>query len=321
MDTHYDYSANKGSPLLSSEPSENTMDAIRQHMKGMNERLSYVKGKWKQRPLIHKIIIGGVCLGIIVWFYYYIRGKYIKRKVRGTPFLTGIKQKKPYNGAKDTKIIPNDQVKVTDEGVYTYSFWIYVSGFNQGFIGEKTWEWETYRYGDWKHIMHRGTPLIDTNGSPTSNDSNIQFPGFWLTPKLNNFVTVFQNGYQIERLELNDIEMNIWVNFTLVIEHYSISIYRDGKLLKTLVLKQKLVPVKNKDIYITSDKNKNGGFPGYLSFLVYYNKALGPHEVDLLYKYYLSYINRYKKILDNKLWANSNSPGLITNNSNSDEIS
>lgn len=323
MNTHYNYSANKGGPKLSIEPSKNTMNAIRFKLRFVNASVIHIKKKWKALPLVQKLIVAAVAAGILVWFYYYLKSVYNKKKIMGTPFLTGIKKNVPYNASNKNKIISSDNLEVDNEGVYTYSFWIYVNGFNQGFERDNLPTWETYRYGEWKHIMHRGTPLINSNGSPMPNDNLLQFPGFWLTPKLNNFVTIFQNGDQIERLELNDIEMNIWVNFTLVIEHYSISIYRDGKLLKTLVLKQKLVPVQNKNMYITYDgkNNDKSGFPGYLSFLVYYNKALEPNEVNLLYKSYLGYINRYKKFIDKKLWHNANSPGLVTNSDISEELS
>jgi len=79
-------------------------------------------------------------------------------------------------------------------GHFSYSFWIYVNNQNT----EKNWN--TYRNSEWKSIFYRGSPINAT----TDLTSITQFPGFWLTPKLNNLVLVFQQSETstpIERVE------------------------------------------------------------------------------------------------------------------------
>jgi hypothetical protein len=89
---------------------------------------------------------------------------------------------------------------------FTYSFWLYVNGNNNCI--NKDNNWNSYRNKEWKSIFYRGTP-INEDGNLTNL---VQFPGFWLTPVLNNLVIVFQNANNIERLypyTLNQITFEI----------------------------------------------------------------------------------------------------------------
>ena len=164
-------------------------------------------------------------------------------------------------------------------GYFTYSFWVYINGNN-----DNKNNWENFRYNEWKSIFYRGTP-IDSNGDLSNL---IQFPGFWLTPVLNNMVIVFQNGSYVERLELDNIPFNTWMNIVVVVETKSVSIYVNGLLDRTLSLYQSISIMNGYNLYLTSDiktsKNQNqSGFAGQLSELIYYNYSLKPNEIYKLY--------------------------------------
>ena len=198
-------------------------------------------------------------------------------------------------------------------GYFTYSYWMYVNGNNNNI--NKTNNWNNYRYNEWKSIFYRGSP-IDSNNTDLSQ--LIQFPGFWLTPVMNNLVIVFQNGSYVERLEINNIEFNKWMNIIVVVEMKSVTIYINGLLERTLNLYQNITLMTNYNLYIAGDKlistdQKQSGFPGYLAFLTYYNYALSINNINIIYNYYKKIINKYQNTILGNNQQNLNK-SLITNN-------
>ena len=190
-------------------------------------------------------------------------------------------------------------------GYFSYSFWLYVKDTNYSSVSSYG-----YRYNEWKSIFYRGV----TN---TTYDGLFQYPGFWLSPKLNNLVVVFQetgNSTIVERIELNNIPINQWFNIACVVESKSVSLYINGLLDRTLSLNQSIKNMNNYDLNITSDSalsaNSKMGFDGSLAELIFFNYALTPADVYNSYLYYLPIITTYQ----NKLIKNNyNTSSLITN--------
>lgn len=210
----------------------------------------------------------------------------------GTPIQqTNIKQNgSPYdsmndNGKKGLTISNKSLDKEKNIGYFSYSFWIYVN--NQA--GEQNWN--TYRNSEWKSIFYRGSPI----NNKTDLTNITQYPGFWLTPKLNNLVIVFQQSVTsspIERIELSNIELNKWLNVTTVNEGRSVNIYLNGLLEKTVSLNQSPLDMSNSSLYLSYDSTP-GGFPGNLAYLTYYNYPLDAADVNKIYLYYEPIINNY----------------------------
>jgi hypothetical protein len=229
----------------------------------------------------------------------------------GIPILETdiVKTKIPYNCLNTSLTIPNSKLEQDLYGGYfTYSFWLYV---NNGNDSDKA-NWNNYRYNEWKSIFYRGNAINDTGDL----SSLIQFPGFWLTPVINNMVIVFQNGSYVERLEINNIPFNTWTNFTVVVETKSVSVYINGNLDRTLNLYQSITVMNSYNLYLTSDiltsKNKKeSGFAGSVAELIYYNYALNAYDINKSYHYYKKIINKYQYKIDSQ--SNYKIPGLITN--------
>ena len=220
------------------------------------------------------------------------------------------KNKSPYNCMSNSLVINNNVLpQELSGGYFTYSFWIYING-NNNFVNS-TNTWNNYRYKEWKSIMYRGTP-INSDGDLSTL---VQFPGFWLTPVLNNMVIVFQNGSYVERLEMTDIPFNTWMNYTVVVETKSVSVYVNGFLDRTLNLYQNISLMNGYNLYLTSDIStsvkKESGFAGSLAELIFYNYALSPYDIQKSYHYYKKIIDSYqfKKTANNGYVL----PGLITN--------
>jgi len=229
----------------------------------------------------------------------------------GTPILETniVKTNSPYNCLNTSLSIPNYKLEQDLRGGYfTYSFWLYV---NNGFDSSIP-NWNNNRYNEWKSIFYRGNAINDTGDL----SSLIQFPGFWLTPVLNNMVIVFQNGSYVERLEINNIPFNTWTSFSIVVQTKSVSVYINGNLDRTLNLYQSITVMNSYNLYLTSDmltsKNKDeSGFAGSLAELIYYNYALNASDINKSYNFYKKIIDSYqiKKHPQN----NYKIPGLITN--------
>ena len=221
--------------------------------------------------------------------------KYIGNPIIATDIL---KNKKPYNCLSnylivDSGVLPKDLVG----GYFSYSFWLYVNG-NKNDIN-KDRNWYSYRYNEWKSIFYRGTE-IDKNGNMATLT---QYPGFWLTPNLNNMVIVFQNSGYIERIEVTNIPFNKWMNYTVVVEAKSVSIYIDGRFDRAISLYQNVTPMNGSKLYVANDRNiskdKNlYGFAGSIAQLTYYNFALIPQDIFGAYNYYASILQTYQSSID-----------------------
>ena len=189
-------------------------------------------------------------------------------------------------------------------GYFSYYFWLYVKDTN--YSSDPT---KGFRINEWKSVFFRGT-------QSTTYDGLLQYPGFWLSPKLNNLVIVFQEGNIVERIELINIPINEWFNVCCIVESKSVSIYINGLLDRTLSLNQSIKIMNNYDLFLTSDSSlsslnpKLGGFDGSLAELIFYNYALTPDDVYKSYLYYLPYLNNYQNKLDSN---NYNTSSLITN--------
>jgi hypothetical protein len=229
----------------------------------------------------------------------------------GNPILQTdiVKNKTPFDCAGNNLVIPFNQLpKDLNGGYFTYSFWIYINGNNS----LHKYTWDNYRNSHWKSIFYRGN-AVNPQGDLTNL---VQFPGFWLKPKVNDMVIVFNNGSYVERLEINNIELNKWTAISVVVETKSVSVYVNGLLERTLNLYQPITLMNNYHLYIGSDqntdKNKLSGFPGSIAELIFYNYALTPHNIFQSYLYYKEIVHKYQKNQNSKY--NYSIPNLITNN-------
>jgi hypothetical protein len=337
------------------EETQQFIENVSNKIKGVSRGYLSVKAKWNETSLLIKILnIGSTILltfyftyinytlalsiifFIISFFVLFIFNKlfafmylaiYIiimveitntKNIAYGIPLkVTDLNYtKSPLDCTSSSSILTIDSKEFQKElqlGNTTYSFWIYVNGSNNS--GSQN-TWNTYRYKEWKSIMYRG-----------NSNSQTQFPGFWLTPTLNNLVIAFQhNNSKVERIQLDNIEMNKWVNIITVIENKSISVYIDGLLDRINNLDQTIPDVSTYSLYMNNDYtsvipeeenninisiNKNG-FPGYITNVINYNYPLTANYIKEAYIYYKKIIDNYQIKLDNKN-NTYNIPSLITN--------
>jgi hypothetical protein len=223
----------------------------------------------------------------------------------------------PYNCMANSLTVQNSSLpQDLNGGYFTYSFWLYINNTTNNSANNlsttATSSWNNYRYNEWKSIFYRGN-AIDSSGDLSSL---VQFPGFWLTPVLNNMVIVFQNGSYVERLEIIDVPFNTWTNFSVVVEAKSVSVYINGLLDRTLNLYQSVTIMNGYNLYLTSDimtstNQSQSGFAGNLAELIFYNYALTSLDIYNSYVYYKKIINSYQNKINSSI--NYNKGSLITN--------
>tara|TARA_B100001027_G_scaffold163886_1_gene116198 strand:+ start:3629 stop:4624 length:996 start_codon:yes stop_codon:yes gene_type:complete len=253
-----------------------------------------------------KIIVIIVFFIIILYLFLIILGSVlspptelflIKGKIPGSSTLT-IKQNNI-----NTRIIRSNNKKQGIE--YTWSVWLYID--NIDITNEKYY-----------HIFHKGDnafnnkfaneePMVDGMNIPCSNgngnqsnalalnciDDNSPYdsalpsqginfpnnsPGVYLSPNSNELlivVNVFNNI--METVVIKNIPIKKWINLMIRVESNMLDIYINGTLSNSHKLSG--VPKQNYgNVYIGS-YNNSGTFPGEISCLRYWAKALSPGDI------------------------------------------
>jgi len=185
---------------------------------------------------------------------------------------------------------------------FSYSMWLFVNNSNSLYDDK----WNNYRYNEWKSILYAGTSEITT--SDTSNLN--QYPGFWMTPKLNNIVITFQsNSNKVDKFEVKNFPMNEWFHLTCVVERNSVSIYINCEMQNSFNL-HSIIPGDYTDynLYIANDarlsNTTKNGFPGFLGNLSYYNYALNQTQIDMICN---NYGQQFKALQSKENKNNNNS--------------
>ena len=144
-----------------------------------------------------------------------------------------------------------------------------------------------YKEGEWKHIMHKG--------SPTSYPHRA--PGVWLHPTKNS-LRVYMNTFdEINKyVDIDDIPIKKWVCVQLVLQNINshttpdedivdldnnqvLDVYINGQNKKTMIFNS--VPKQNNgDLYL----NINGGYDGFFSRLKYFPYATDFEQIGSLVK-------------------------------------
>ena len=140
---------------------------------------------------------------------------------------------------------------------FSYSFWLIIR------------DWR-YKYGEWKHVFHKGNNTSWPNRAP----------GVWFHKEQNN-MRVYMNVHNKvnEYVDIDDIPINKWVYVVVSVRGEYLDVYINGELMKRHKLSG--IPKQNfNNLYVTSF----GGFGGFLGKFRYFNRALSSYEIFELAK-------------------------------------
>ena len=279
------------SPQLDNfKPDQATVQAITQGLSKIRYGQFQIKKSINQAPTQYKMII--ILIGIVILvilFYFLIYKKPLT--LTHTTILKGLMKSppKPFNAKTnkgfiykdpvnndETPYVPSNVLDIENQQQYTISFWIYPRGSHIK-QPENTGDW-SYKYGQWKHILHVG----DWNNGKADNQS----PGFWLSPETNRLNIMIDTTQEKERIILDNLNLNSWTNITVTVNNFSVSVYSNGRLEKTITLRYAPVRIFNQKMYVC----ENGGYAGYLAFIEAYSTPLEPDAVYNIYKYFLPWM-------------------------------
>lgn len=136
---------------------------------------------------------------------------------------------------------------------FSYAFWMHINDWN-------------YKYGQWKHVMHKGNDTSWPNRSP----------GIWLHPK-KNAMRVYMNTFKNigEYADVNDLPIGKWFHVVVAVRQRNLDVFVNGNLVKRHSLEG--IPKQNYgDLYINAWR----GFGGFLSKIRYYDYYLSFAQMD-----------------------------------------
>jgi len=123
-----------------------------------------------------------------------------------------------------------------------------------------------------RHIFHKGSFNINDDGI----NEPLNCPGLYLKPNTNTLLLIMNSYDNIkEEIEIKEIPLNKWINVIIVCKNKQVDVYINGTLIRRHVMTS--VPKQNYEkIYIAL----NGGFPGYISSLRYFDSVLSAYKID-----------------------------------------
>lgn len=169
--------------------------------------------------------------------------------------------------------IPIMRSKNQDKGIeFTYTVWIFINDL------------PLKKGGAYKHIFHKGSGPGDSIGSANeaTHSQGIygpnHAPGLYISPDSNSLVVVMNTFKNIvEKVEINDIPLNKWINVAIRVEGKNMDVYINGTIALRHVFAS--IPKQNYgNVYV----NMESGFDGFLSDLWYHDYALSGTEVDAI---------------------------------------
>jgi hypothetical protein len=136
---------------------------------------------------------------------------------------------------------------------FTYSFWFVIENLE-------------YKYGEWKHMFHKGNKTSYPNRAP----------GVFIHPT-KNAVRIYMNTLNniLEYVEIDNIPIKRWVHMSIILNGTFLDIYVNGYLRKRHELSG-VVKQNFGDLWL----NLFGGFEGYMCRMRYYRRALEYNEVE-----------------------------------------
>ena len=136
---------------------------------------------------------------------------------------------------------------------FTYSVWFVIENLE-------------YKYGEWKHMFHKGNKSSYPNRAP----------GVFIHPTKNS-VRIYMNTITnvLEYVEVDNIPIKRWVHMGIVLNGRYLDIYINGYLRKRHELSG-VVKQNFGDLWL----NLFGGFEGYMCKMRYYRRAIEYNEVE-----------------------------------------
>ena len=226
-------------------------------------------------------------LGIVGFYYLY---QYLFSGAQ--PSVTLLPSMQPGNPATVPAPIRSDVLPpIYQGGEFSVSTWIYVNNWsvnqnkNKSILrigGSKFDTLRIYLGASQPQVMVR---LDDSTQKMKPDDKT--FTDLQTGANLNNSYTI---------CDTPPIDLQRWVNLTVVVNGMTCDVYIDGKLIRSCVLPNYFTVDTNYSVYMLDDGTGNaGGFGGSISTTTMYGYALAP---DAIYTSYIQGPSAISNLLD-----------------------
>ena len=199
---------------------------------------------------------------------------------------------------KNDTTVHNPLVRIVEGGEFTISWWMYISTWDAGTSGVikpvltiTDPQVTSGTAGNPAYLMvaflYPSTNMLVIRFTTRNVDSNELTFLSNLTGNAMNASTAIQtfgNLTSTPVCDINDVDMQRWINFTCVVSGRILDVYYDGKLNRSCVLPGNVLgsaPGSGNQYVRTS---VNGGFNGYLNGVFFSAAALTPDRIYGLYQ-------------------------------------
>ena len=183
----------------------------------------------------------------------------------------------------------NEKLRVKQGGVYTISFWMYIT----------SWD---FRSGLAKSVLQISDSGVSTNDLLTTilypneaklmvrvfNDGQGNDPDYTSVSQAAKLFSgggnldMFTPSGQMPQCDLTEIDLQRWINITISVNGRIVDVYYDGKLARSCVLPG--VPQASASGTQTIQVGRAGGFMGRISGIQFFGYPLTPDRIYAIYQ-------------------------------------
>jgi hypothetical protein len=177
------------------------------------------------------------------------------------------------------------QAKIYEGGEYTVNLWVYISGWNylQGTpkhifeLGGTNFSSLLIALGGYKNTLSVRVDAVDASGTALGNVAG----GLTSSQVAALFKPLSVNAPDTSKqCDIDEIDLQRWIQLTVVLNGNVCDVYMDGKLVRSCVLPSYYRVDSTGQMVKVVDR---GGFDGYVSQISTYNYALNPTSIYNMY--------------------------------------
>lgn len=203
------------------------------------------------------IILFRIGLALILYFTRPSTSPYIVKGLLGGSESHTISQDPNMDGSV-TVLRSNNESKGAE---FSWSVWLYIDSAPND---------STY-----KHIFNKGSSDYNADGIANTNNA----PGLYLGGPNKNALKIkmdsVKGGDVATEIEIDNIPLKKWIHVVIRLQNNILDVYVNGTIADRLILHH--TPKQNyDDVYV----NNNNGFPGKMSDLRYFSRALNVFEIS-----------------------------------------
>jgi hypothetical protein len=236
------------------------------------------------------ILMYGFYIVVAIGIAYYVSGLVFKSASQDIVVTGATQSAVPAKGATPFKITDDPLTSIKSGGEYTFTFWTYINSWGDG-------------TGKPKNVLTLTDSRLANNALmavmlyPSDPKMAIRLytgltSGYDYTNNTNrrNLMTgaggnLMGSMASMPKCDLQDIDLQRWINITVSVHGRVVDVYYDGKLARSCILPSIILAGSGSKFQQSVVIGEYGGFQGSFGLMNYYAYALTP---DRIYSIYLA---------------------------------